>query len=96
MTSRLASKLAYAGKVAGSWGDFRKLRTCGWKSVLARKRIGGSAVVLIGMSLASIRHMTTANLTTNDIRLRDAVMRQLAWIWKWMRAPSASPPPKAR
>lgn len=36
-------------------------------------------MVSIGTSLASIRHMTTANLTTSDIRLRDAVMRQLAW-----------------
>ena len=36
-------------------------------------------MVLIGTSLASNRHMTTANLTTTDIRLRDAVMRQLAW-----------------
>jgi osmotically-inducible protein OsmY len=34
---------------------------------------------LIGTSFASIRYMTTANLTSSDIRLRDAVMRQLAW-----------------
>jgi osmotically-inducible protein OsmY len=80
MTSRLAPELANPGKVTGSWGDFRTLRTrAGVEIVLTRKRIGGSAVVLIGTSLASIRHMTTANLTSTDIRLRDAVMRQLAW-----------------
>ena len=61
-------------------GRFPQTRTrAGVEILLAQKRIGGSVVVLIGTSLASIRHMTTANLTPSDIRLRDAVMRQLAW-----------------
>ncbi len=74
------------GQSAPTWGKSRaraeisaSFGRARHKIVVAPTRIDRSAAVLIGTSLASIRHMTTANLTSTDIRLRDAVMRQLAW-----------------